>query len=102
MYLDLIPRPDIVIVPCTPLEVCEDRILRRGIWEHFRNKSQAELKQYLASANQVVQGTVDYIKTKGWTVIEVDNASDNLTVTHEELQKKLMNTTPLIARSLKA
>jgi thymidylate kinase len=100
-YLDLIPQPDIVIVPCTPLEVCEDRIVNRGIWEHFRNKSRAQLRQYLTSADQVVKGTVDYIKAKGWTVVEVDNSRDDLAVIFEELQNKLMNATPLIGNSLK-
>lgn len=100
-YLDLIPQTDILIVPCTPIEICEERIVQRGIWEHFRNKSRAELKQYLTSANQVVIGTVNYVKAKGWTVIEVDNSSDNLTAAPEELQKKLMTTESLIARSLK-
>ena len=101
-YVDLIPQPDLVIVPCTPLEVCEDRIMQRGIWEHFRNKSQAELKQYLISSNQAVNGTVDYIKAKGWRVIEVDNSSDNLTAAHEELEIKLMKTTRLITSNVKA
>lgn len=93
-YIDLIPRPDIVIVPCTPIEVCEERIMQRGIWEHFRNKSRSELRQYLISASQVVNGTIDHLKAKGWTVIEVDNSSHDLALTHEELQKKLMNITP--------
>lgn len=91
-YLDLIPRPDVVIVPCTPIDICEARIMKRGIWDHFRDKGQAELRQYLISASQVVSGTVDYLKAKGWLVIEVDNSRDDLTVTQEELQKKLMNT----------
>lgn len=100
-YVDLIPQPDILIVPCTPLDVCEERIVQRGIWEHFRDKSRAELRQYLTSANQAVHEAVDYVKAKGWMVLEVDNSSNNLTSVHEELQKKLMNTMPLIVRSLK-
>jgi thymidylate kinase len=101
-YLDLIPQPDVVIVPCTPIEVCEERIVQRGIWEHFRNKSRAELRQYLTSANQVVSGTVDYLKTKGWLVIEVDNSRDDVAVTQEELQRKLMSTSLLNGKSLKS
>jgi thymidylate kinase len=101
-YVGLIPQPDIVIVPCTPLEICEERIMQRGIWKHFQNKSRAELKQYLVSSQQVVNGTVDYIKAKGWTVIEVDNSSNNPALTHEELQKKLMNTAPFIENNWKA
>jgi hypothetical protein len=102
MYLDLIPQPDILIVPCTPLEVCEERIVQRGLWEHFRNKSQADLRRYLTSANQVVNGILDRTKAKGWTVIEVDNSSDNLTLTQEELRRKLMSTAPMIANKVNA
>ena len=91
-----------MIVPCTPIEICEERIVQRGIWEHFRNKSRAELRQYLTSANQVVSGTVDYLKAKGWLVIEVDNSRDDVAVTQEELQKKLMNIGLLNGKSLKS
>ena len=100
-YLDLIPQPDMVIVPCTPLEICEERIRQRGIWKHFRNKSQAELRQYLSHSGQVVNEAVDHLKAKGWKVIEVDNGSDNLAITHEELKKKLMNTPSLIESKLR-
>jgi thymidylate kinase len=99
-YVDLIPQPDLVIVPCTPIEVCEERIMQRGIWKHFRDRSRSELRQYLTSASQVVTGTIDYLKAKGWTVIEVDNSSHDLALTHEELQKKLMNITPWIVDNL--
>ena len=100
-YVDLIPQPDIVIVPCTPIEVCEERILQRGIWKHFQNKKRAELKRYLTSADRVVQGTLDYIKSRGWLVVEVDNSCADLALTNAELQKKLMNSTPLLANNSK-
>lgn len=93
-YLDQIPQPDVVIVPHASLEVCEERILQRGIWKHFRNKSREELQQYLVNSQRIVKATVDYLKVKGWRVVEVDNGSDDLTVTLEELQNKLMNTAP--------
>lgn len=101
-YLDLIPQPTMVIVPCTPVEVCEERILQRGIWEHFRDKSRAELRQYLISADQVVNATVDYLKAKGWLVIEVDNRHNDLAAAQEELRKKLMSTTPWNGKNLKS
>jgi hypothetical protein len=76
--------------------------MKRGIWDHFRDKSQAELRQYLISASQVVGGTVDYLKAKGWLVIEVDNSRDDLTVTQEELQTKLMKTNLLNGKNFKS
>jgi Ser/Thr protein kinase RdoA (MazF antagonist) len=93
-YIDLIPHPDIVIVPRAPLEVCENRILRRGIWKHFRNKSRDELRQYLASSNQVVKATMDCINAEEWRVIEVENGNGDFTLALEELRKKLMNFPP--------
>jgi thymidylate kinase len=101
-YVDLIPRPDLVIVPCTPVEVCEERIMQRGIWKHFRDRSRSELRQYLTSASQVVNGTLEYLRAKGWIVIEVDNSRADLALTHEQLQKKLMNITSLIVEPLKS
>jgi hypothetical protein len=100
--MELIPQPDILIVPCTPIEVCEERIMQRGLWEHFRNKSSTELRHYLTSANQVVNGTVDYLRSKAWTIIEVDNSRDNLSYTQDELRQELMKTVPVIASKWKA
>jgi len=93
-YMDLIPQPDLVIVPCTPLEICEERITKRGIWKHFRNKGRGELKQFLISSNCAVNEATDYIKIKGWRVVEVDNGHNFLEITREELQNKLMNMPP--------
>lgn len=92
-YIDLIPQPDVVIVPYAPLEVCEERIGKRGVWKHFRNKHH-ELRQFLASSNCAVIEASAHIKNMGWNVIEVDNSGNDLAVTHEELQKKLMSIPP--------
>lgn len=89
-YVDLIPRPDIVIMPCVPLDICEERILRRGIWKHYRNRPRADLRRYLESSNQALSSAIERIKAKDWKVIEVDNGHDDLTRTHEELRNKLM------------
>jgi len=94
-YMDLIPQPDILIVPCTPLDVCEERIMQRGVWKHFRDKSQEELRQYLNNSSQVVNSAIEYIKSRGWNVIEVDNSTNNAEITYAQLRNKLMNTPPL-------
>jgi Ser/Thr protein kinase RdoA (MazF antagonist) len=90
-YLDLIPQPDIVIVPCTPLDVCTSRVIQRGVWKHFHNKSHEDLNQYLVNCSQVVEVTVDYIKSKGWTVIEVDNGKSDPAFAAELLRNELAN-----------
>src|SRR5690606_8033338 len=89
-YVDLIPRPDIVIMPCAPIDVCEERVLRRGIWKHYRNRPRADLRRYLESSNLALSSAIERIKAKDWKVIEVDNGHDDLTRTHEELRNKLM------------
>ncbi len=88
-YVNLLPRPDWVIFPNAAWEICERRIYRRGLWERFRHKSPAQISRYVANAHRVVTLTVDYIKNKGWTVIEVDNGSDDLNASSAELRKGL-------------
>ncbi|HSL45274.1 MAG TPA: phosphotransferase [Anaerolineales bacterium] len=90
-YLDLIPQPDLVIIPCVPVEICEERILQRGIWEYFRDKSREELRQYLISSHRAVTEATDHIKKKEWNVIEVDNSTGSPDGARQELQKKMMN-----------
>ena len=88
-YVNLLPRPDLVIVPQAPPEVCEQRIYRRGVWKHFRQHSPAELSRYVANAHRVVNWAVDHIKNQGWTVIEVDNEGDDLARSKAELRNQL-------------
>jgi hypothetical protein len=88
-YVDLLPRPDIVIVPIAPLKVCEQRVLERGVWKHFQHHTPDELSIYLANSNQVVNLTTGYLKRKGWTVIEVDNGGNDTSASFLELKNKL-------------
>jgi len=88
-YVDLLPRPDLVIFPKAPREVCEKRIHNRGIWKHLRHKNPAEISTYIANSHLVVNLTIDYMKVKGWPIIEIDNGSDDPTVSKAELRKKL-------------
>ena len=101
-YVDLIPQPDIVIVPCAPLEVCEKRIVQRGVWEHYRNRTRADLRRYLESSNQALNSAIEHIKAKGWKVIEVDNSHNDLARTREELRNKLMNILSTDQKSLRS
>jgi len=88
-YVDLLPLPDIVIYAQASPEICNQRIFTRGLWERFRNKSEAEISQFVFNAYLVVDLTVDYIKSKGWTVIEVDNGTGGLPAAKAELRRDI-------------
>jgi Ser/Thr protein kinase RdoA (MazF antagonist) len=93
-YVDMIPQPDIVIVPRVPLDLCELRIVKRGVWEYLRNKSLEDLRKFLINAEVVMNATVDHIKAKGWQVVEVDNGGDDTAAAIQELERKLLNIIP--------
>ncbi|MEM2125338.1 MAG: hypothetical protein QXQ53_02945 [Candidatus Methanosuratincola sp.] len=89
-YVDLLPRPDLVIFIHASPEACMDRIYKRGIWEHFRSKKPEEIARYIANAHCVVKLAVDRVKAKGWEVIEIDNGNDDLISSQVELRNKLI------------
>lgn len=99
-YLDLIPQPDVLIVPRAPLEICQQRIYQRGIWAHSRHKTPAEIEQYLLHATQAVDLAVKILKNKGWNVIEVANAENSLSQTIRELRQKMMKLSLFTRRPL--
>lgn len=88
-YLDLIPLPDLLIVPRVPLEICLARVMSRGIWDHFRGKTQDDLRRYLASSENVVDIVVDALCKKGPLIIEVDNSDSYAQTGAADLQNKL-------------
>ncbi len=90
-YMDLIPQPGIVIVPCVPIDICEERIILRGVWKHYHNRPRADLRRYLESSNRALNTTLNHIRVRGWQVVEVDNSHNDLDRTREELRNKLMN-----------
>jgi hypothetical protein len=69
--------------------VCEQRIYRRGLWKRFHDKSPREVSRYVANSHRIVSLTVDHIRNSGWTVIEVNNGSDEVGVSELELRSKL-------------
>lgn len=75
-YLNLIPKPDLVIVPSVPLDVSLSRVVRRGVWKFFRDKSEDALKRYLKNSDLIVREAVSYMKSSEWNLIEVDNSKD--------------------------
>lgn len=77
-YLDLIPKPDLIIFPSASRELCEKRVFERGVWERFRAKGHQETSRFIMNAYKIVKYAVKRLRIKGWTVIEVDNNRDNL------------------------
>jgi thymidylate kinase len=88
-YLDLIPKPDLIIFPRVSSEVGERRVYERGLWERFKVKSHKETSRYFKNAHSIVSFAVEHVKVKGWTVIEVDNNKENLPTTKSVLRRDL-------------
>jgi hypothetical protein len=88
-YLDLIPEPDLIIFPKASSDVCENRVFTRGVWERFRAKEREETSQFIRNAHLVVNFAVGHVKEKGWTIIEVDNDRDSLSVSTSALKRSL-------------
>lgn len=90
-YLELIPKPDLIIIPSTPLALCEQRVHDRGLWKHSQHKSIEQVKNYLANAERVVQITTDYLQEQGWPVVHLENGDRNQDQVAEDLYRKLEN-----------
>lgn len=88
-YLDFIPPPDLLIVVNAPLQVCKERVYQRGVWDHSRHKSPAELEQYLLHAEQTIHIALKLLKAKGWSIIEIDNSGTTLRHPIQELRQKM-------------
>jgi len=88
-YVDLLPQPDLVIVPWAPSELCEARVYSRGLWERFQHKSRPQVAAYIANSSRIVGHAVEQIKRRGWRVVEVDNSGDDPAASAAELQGKL-------------
>jgi hypothetical protein len=72
-YVDLLPRPDLVVFTTAGLEACERRVWERGVWPHSQHLSAAELSRYLRNAERAVQLAVRRARERGWTVVEIAN-----------------------------
>ena len=92
-YLDLVPRPDLVIFAQAPRDICEQRIYERGLWERARHKDAAEISQFVANAHLAVNLAAEYMRQKGWTMIAVDNGRDDLLAVQAELRHQLAKVT---------
>ena len=88
-YLDLIPKPDLVIFTNTPVEICEKRVFERGVWERFQRKSPEATSKFLLNASKVVNFSASYLRDRDWNLIEVQNRDGELSAAKETLKIQL-------------
>lgn len=88
-YVDLLPRPDLVIFVQAPQAVCEKRIYERGLWQRAQHKEPAEITQFICHARQAVDLAVAQARSKGWLVVEVNNGGEDLTAVKANLRQQL-------------
>jgi adenylate kinase family enzyme len=79
-YLDLVPRPDLVIHVRASPQICEKRIVQRGVWEFFKHKRPEDLNKYVANSHLVIQIAIAHMKEKGWALLEINNENPEKTV----------------------
>jgi deoxyadenosine/deoxycytidine kinase len=77
-YIDLVPRPDLVIFTTARADTCERRVRARGVWRHSRHLSRAELSRYMANAERVATQAAHLASERGWQVIEIENEQRTL------------------------
>ena len=92
-YVDLLPRPDLVIRAVADRQVCERRVQDRGIWRHSRSLGREEIARSLGSAERAVDLAVLRARERGWRVVEIDNDRD-LALVEQELRDVVV---PMIA-----
>jgi thymidylate kinase len=95
-YVDLLPTPDLVVFVVARREVCEERILRRGVWTHRRHLSSSAISRYLRNAEQVVNTAVRQARARGWNVAEIVNEGGSLEQVRWDLNRAV---TPLLGAS---
>lgn len=75
-YVDLVPRPDLLIHVRAPADVCERRVRSRGVWDRFQHRKPEEVGRFVANAHRATELVVGAARARGWAVIDVDNSGD--------------------------
>jgi len=73
-YVAALPRTDLVVVVRAPVDVCQDRVRRRGVWRRLGHRSPAEIDRFVANAHEAVTLATAAVRAAGRPVFEVDNA----------------------------
>jgi thymidylate kinase len=89
-YLDLIPTPDLVVVPLVPPEICTERVLARGVWSHARDLDTDEVERYVWNASDAVDIARRRILKLGWPLLEIPNADRPLEQVELQLTERLV------------
>jgi thymidylate kinase len=89
-YLDLIPAPDLVVVPMVPPEICTERIFARGVWSHARHLDADEVGRYVRHASEAVDIARRRILELGWPLVEVPDAGRPLEQVELDLTERLV------------
>lgn len=74
-FLDLIPRPDIVLYLRAAPETCRQRIVARskGMPERLAGKNPGEIQSYLDTYERCINSIIDLATTKGFHISSIDN-----------------------------
>ena len=88
-YLELIPKPDLVVFTNAPEDICIERVITRGVWDRYRDKDPDDTKRFLANAWTVVNFTVDRLREKNWNLIEVLNDNQDIPNVQERFKQTL-------------
>lgn len=75
-YVAALPRTDLVVVVRAPVDLCQDRVRRRGVWRRLGHRSPAEIDRFVANAHEAVTLATAAVRAAGRPVIEVANAGD--------------------------
>lgn len=72
-YLNLIPKPDLVVFVNASANVCKERVFSRGVWDRFREKDPNETVLFLERAWKIVNYSVEKLREKNWDIVEIQN-----------------------------
>jgi thymidylate kinase len=88
-YVDLLPVPDVVVFTVADRETCEERVRRRGLWQHSKRLRHNTLSAYLANAECVADLAVRRARQRGWHVVAVNNADRALDRVRRDLERAI-------------
>lgn len=75
-YLDLVPRPDLIVYVNAGVSCCQQRVERRGRWQRLAHRSDDDVAEFIANAHQGVELAMSDARERGWAVLEIDNGID--------------------------